>query len=131
VRLAVNTPPLTVAAGLGIVCLLVSLGGPVAAAPQQLRLVRSLPEEGARLTEPPGRLQLWFSGTPEPSVALVALSGPGGAIELGEPQPAEDDSLVVAVLGDMVPGDYRIIWRASIGGGRPSRGTVRFTILGG
>lgn len=102
-----------------------------AASWQQLRLVRSSPEEGARLTTPPERIRLWFSAPPELAVSLIRVTGPAGVVELGELRTGDDDSLVAPVVGDLLPGEYRVTWRTSLGGGRPVRGTIDFSLLGG
>ena len=115
--------------GLGLV-VVPGFGAPASSpASQQLRLERSAPADGAQLAEAPAGLRLWFSSPPEPAVSLIRLAGPGGAVELGEVRKGEEDSLVVPVAGEMIPGTYRVTWRTSLGGGRPARGTFEFELL--
>lgn len=104
----------------------------VAAPRLHLRLLRASPAADTVLTTPPADLRLWFSERPELKVTTVRLTGPGGAVELGELARADasDAPIVAPVKGQMVPGAYTVAWRTMASDGHVLNGTVNFRLTG-
>jgi len=117
------------------VCALVLAGlwsGPSIAvsAPAGIELVRSSPEAGSRLQSSPVEIRLWFSQSPEPTLSLVRLTGPGGRVDLPRPKAGDERDLTVHLPGALAPGSYRVDWRASGGDADPARGSFAFEVMG-
>jgi methionine-rich copper-binding protein CopC len=93
-----------------------------------LRLIRAEPGVNDTVTVAPTVIRLWFSERPEAAVSAVALVGPDGPVALGKATLAGGDKapLEAAVQGKVVPGTYRVNWRAMSGDGHPMRGWFRF-----
>jgi len=98
------------------------------------RLVHSFPAAGDTLHAVPRELRLAFSrefprDTTVPGAA-VTLSGPDGAIALGDPAVSADTAsvLVATISGVRVAGDYTVTWQILGADGHPVRGTFTFRI---
>jgi copper transport protein len=95
------------------------------------KLIRSNPENGARIDSALTRVTLSFSERPEPALSQLRLLGPGGDTIVLSPltRVAGDDNTLAADLpAGLVPGDYTLLWRAAGSDGHPSHGTVSFAI---
>lgn len=96
--------------------------------PPHLTLTRSAPSAGSTLETFPARLQLWFSEEPLLLLTGITLTGPSGAVKLGAPRAASEQSLVVSVETALEPGAYRIAWKTAGDDGHVVRGTVDFSM---
>jgi putative copper export protein/methionine-rich copper-binding protein CopC len=95
------------------------------------KLVRSDPENGAKLDSAPQRVTLTFSERPEIALSSFRLVGPvGDTIVLSPLQHEQNDeySLSARVPLGIVPGNYRLLWRAAGSDGHPSHGTISFFV---
>ncbi len=96
-------------------------------------LVRSDPQEGARLTKAPERVSAWFSEPIESGVSkLRVLSGAGKPADNGQIQFSSSDPAKVSVgLGRSVPpGFYQVTWETlSRVDGHFWFGSFQFTVL--
>ena len=114
--------------------LLLSAAGVAAgseAAASHLRLTKSAPAKDAALTAPAEEIRLWFSMPPELAVSRIRMTtAEGESVELAEVTRGEENSLVAAVVGDMMPGSYEVSWLTSSGDGHPIRGSFAFTLTG-
>ncbi len=98
-----------------------------------VHLVRSAPDNGARLSAAPAAVRLWFSESPELALLRVTMRSVGGAsITVGSPSTVPSDALEIVVpLPRGVPsGQYIVEWHAVSRDGHPSSGSFRFAIEG-
>jgi methionine-rich copper-binding protein CopC len=100
-----------------------------AASMWHLHLTDSFPKADAMLTAAPDSVRLWFNEGPELALAAIGLEGEHGAVELSAVQTTDDSkSIKAAVLGDVVPGMYRVTWRAAGDDGHAVRGSFEFMV---
>jgi copper transport protein len=95
------------------------------------KLVRSNPENGARLDNAPQQITLQFSEKPEVALSAVRLMGPmGDTIVLSSLRSDPDNAyaLIAQVPPGLLPGNYRVLWKAAGSDGHPSQGTIRFFV---
>ena len=94
------------------------------------KLVRSNPASGSALDRAPARIALTFTERPELSLSRVALVGPAGdTITLALTRDSSDaNTLNAQVPIGIIPGDYRVSWRAAGSDGHPSRGVIEFAV---
>lgn len=94
------------------------------------KLVRSDPAPGARLHIAPERIALAFTERPELALSSVKLVGPvGDTIPLVLSRDATDaNSISARVPIGIIPGKYRVVWRAAGSDGHPSRGVIDFVV---
>lgn len=95
------------------------------------KLVRSNPQNGARLDTGPQQIILQFSEKPEVALSAVRLIGPvGDTILLSSVRsdPANAYALIADVPPALIPGNYRVLWKAAGSDGHPSQGTIRFFV---
>ena len=100
----------------------------VAAAVAHMALQKTLPEADAVLSEPPGRVQVWFTQPPDPAVSRLTLQGPGGEVALGATEVRDDRSLAAAVPSRLGAGAYTVRWRTAGDDGHTQRGDFAFTV---
>lgn len=113
-----------------IVLFLAVLAG-TATALAHAELIRSDPEEGARLASAPPRVTLWFSENLEPGFSTVKVAAPDNTtVSTGNSSVSDADHTSMSVaLGDLKPGVYTVIWQAlSADDGHTSRGAYAFAI---
>lgn len=106
----------------------VAAGG---AAHEELR--SAVPGEGDDLAAAPTALRLTFINAIRLPSAHLSLTGPEGAVELGELRRAADAAhvLVAPITGRLVAGGYTVHWQVAGPDGHPVRGEYTFTILPG
>ena len=94
------------------------------------KLVRSDPAPGARLDIAPERIALAFTERPELALSSVKLVGPvGDTIPLVLSRDTADaNSISARVPIGIIPGKYRVVWRAAGSDGHPSRGVIDFVV---
>ena len=94
------------------------------------KLVRSDPAPGARLDVAPERIALAFTERPELALSSVKLVGPvGDTIPLVLSRDTVDaNSISARVPIGIIPGKYRVVWRAAGTDGHPSRGVIDFVV---
>jgi methionine-rich copper-binding protein CopC len=90
-------------------------------------LVSSDPGDDAALHEPPAAIKLVYSADVLATGARVAVTGPDGDVETGEPQVAGET--VVATLPDgLAGGEYTVTWRVVSSDGHPIEGSFGFDV---
>jgi copper transport protein len=94
------------------------------------KLLRSDPAPGARLDIAPERIALAFTERPELALSSVKLVGPvGDTIPLVLSRDTTDaNSISARVPIGIIPGKYRVVWRAAGSDGHPSRGVIEFVV---
>ncbi len=97
--------------------------------PAHARLVSITPADGARLDTSPRQITLTFDEPMPLELAQVILTRDGGPVELGAPT-ARDAGVTVPITGQLRPGGYRIVWRATSDDGHPISGESTFTVTG-
>ncbi len=94
-----------------------------------LRLTASFPAADQVLSAAPDTVRLWFSETPERSLAAIRLEGAQGDIEMGDVEGTDDpNSIKAQVLGELLPGEHRVSWRAAGNDGHAVRGSYLFHV---
>jgi methionine-rich copper-binding protein CopC len=115
----------------GIACILTAaiLLALTAGLAAHLAVAKTLPADKATLSEPPTRIQVWFTQQPSPRVSRLDLRGPGGDVPLGELQfDREARSMAAPVEETLPPGSYEFTWRTAGDDGHVQRGTIAFVI---
>lgn len=94
------------------------------------KLVGSDPAAGATLDNAPTVITLAFTERPELSLSSVKLRGPvGDTVVLALSRDSSDEKTIRAVVPfGIIPGKYRVIWRAAGSDGHPSRGVIDFVV---
>ena len=112
---------------LGVISLLTS------AFAMHLRLVKSTPREGERVTALPSEIRLWFSQKPEMGLTTIKLlRADSTMVDLGKVRETDDSLSVRAPLSiALVPGTYLVSWRSVSKDGHAVRGSYRFNIVPG
>jgi copper resistance protein C len=93
-----------------------------------LRVLKTLPADGSKVTEPPARVQVWFDQEPSPRLSRLEMQGPGGEVTLGTTEVGDDRSISAAVTGALPPGSYEVTWRTAGDDGHVQRGTFGFVL---
>jgi putative copper export protein/methionine-rich copper-binding protein CopC len=91
------------------------------------------PGDGDHLSVAPRELRLTFTEAVELALARLALTGPGGAVELG-PLALHPDSatvLIGAIQAPLAAGTYAVNWQVAGADGHPVRGEYTFVIAPG
>ena len=112
----------------GALLLLSLVAALVVAAPARAHtgLVVATPRAGAAVPAP-GQLVLAFSEELLPSLAVVSLQGPSGAVDLPA-VPEVSGRQVVQQLGALAAGEHRVRYRVVAGDGHPVTGETTFTV---
>jgi putative copper export protein/methionine-rich copper-binding protein CopC len=95
------------------------------------KLVGSDPQNGAKLDTAPEHVTLRFSERPEIALSSFRLVGPVGDTIVLTPlrhEKDDDNALTADVPLGILPGNYRLVWRAAGSDGHPSRGTISFFV---
>jgi copper resistance protein C len=95
-----------------------------------LSVVKTMPADESYVSEPPGRVQIWFNQQPSPRISRLELRGPNEQeVELGKVEVhSEDRSISAAVPAPLAPGKYAVTWRSAGDDGHVMRGTFTFTV---
>jgi Uncharacterized protein, homolog of Cu resistance protein CopC len=93
-------------------------------------LVSSTPAAGSRLASAPRQIRLVFSEPLEPTLARIELVKDGHLLMLSVGGDPHDVHALVASLGELSPGGYRIMWRVVSADGHPVSGAVDFAVGG-
>ena len=100
----------------------------VTSASAHMKLEKTEPAEGATLASAPPHIQMWFTQEPDLAVTRVELSGPGGAVELGEAHVMEAQTLMATVRGTMGDGSYTVTWQTAGDDGHLQKGEFSFEV---
>ena len=113
-------------------CALLPLLVAAAAAWGHAVLLRSAPANRAVLSQPPARVELWFSERIEPVYARLTVEDPGGTrVDNGEVTVDPDDPRKVSVaLGTLAPGHYTVRYRVLSVDGHIVESQLAFTVRG-
>lgn len=92
-------------------------------------LEKTEPANGATITTPPPHIQLMFASKIDPAVSLIDMTGPSGAVALGDAHGMDEDKTLMAVVkGEMTNGAYTVNWQAAAADGHPEKGSFTFTL---
>jgi methionine-rich copper-binding protein CopC len=107
--------------------LLAALAGTALAHAQ---LQRAAPPVGATVRKAPDRVELWFSERLEPSLCRIEVRDAAGRrIDKNDAHAAPDDSRhLVATVGPLAPGQYKVAWRAVSVDTHVTEGDFTFTL---
>lgn len=97
------------------------------------RLEHSVPSAEAHLSDAPTELRLTFAEPLELALTAIRLTGPVGAVELGDMRLHPDSNTValVPIEGPLQAGEYTVGWQTVGQDGHPVRGEFSFTIAEG
>jgi methionine-rich copper-binding protein CopC len=109
-----------------LAALVLLVAGGAARAHSELR--STVPTDGARLAQPPAKVELVFNEDVQVT-ALRLLDASGGAVRLERTAPRGARRSESAALPLLAPGAYRIRWAAISADGHPISGTLRFEVL--
>lgn len=109
-----------------------SWNGPELHAPDEARhltLRRSAPADGTSVATP-SEIRLWFSQEPQRGSTTVTVTGPAGAVAVGNVTvDADDNRTFFAPVESALPaGSYRVNWRTMASDGHVIRGEFGFTV---
>ena len=93
-----------------------------------MRVQKTMPEDGARLTSSPHHIQVWYTQLPDDAISQLLLEGVDGDISLGDTTVNEDKSLVAMVSTVLADGNYTVKWRTAGDDGHTQRGDFAFTV---
>jgi methionine-rich copper-binding protein CopC len=94
-----------------------------------LGVVKTLPENGSTLREPPERVRVWFNQQPSPRISRLEVRGPAGDVPLdGFEVNGEERSISARVKAVLQPGSYEVTWRAAGDDGHVMRGSFEFSV---
>tara|TARA_B100000686_G_C16694389_1_gene919609 strand:+ start:428 stop:721 length:294 start_codon:yes stop_codon:yes gene_type:complete len=93
-----------------------------------MRVQKTMPEDGDRLTSSPHRIQVWYTQLPDEAISQLLLEGVDGDISLGDTTVNEDKSLVAMVSTVLADGNYTVKWRTAGDDGHTQRGDFAFTV---
>lgn len=93
-----------------------------------MRVQKTMPEDGARLTSSPHHIQVWYTQLPDDAISQLLLEGVDGDISLGDTTVNEDKSLVAMVSSVLADGNYTVKWRTAGDDGHTQRGDFAFTV---
>ena len=93
-----------------------------------MRVQKTMPEDGARLTSSPHHIQVWYTQLPDAAISQLLLEGVAGEISLGDTTVKKDKSLMAMVPSVLADGDYTVKWRTAGDDGHTQRGDFAFTV---
>ena len=93
-----------------------------------MRVQKTMPEDGARLTSSPHHIQVWYTQLPDDAISQLLLEGVAGEISLGDTTVKKDKSLMAMVPSVLADGDYTVKWRTAGDDGHTQRGDFAFTV---
>ena len=93
-----------------------------------MRVQKTMPEDGARLTSSPHHIQVWYTQLPDDAISQLLLEGVDGDVSLGDTTVKEDKSLVAMVSSVLADGNYTVKWRTAGDDGHTQRGDFTFTV---
>jgi methionine-rich copper-binding protein CopC len=112
------------------VLLLILLAGAVQLT-AHLSVVKTSPAHDSAVEKAPAVVRVWFSQQPSARISRLELSGPRGAVPLGDLVTDEKErSIAAPIQGTLAPGRYEVTWRTAGDDGHVQRGTFSFTLAG-
>ena len=93
-----------------------------------MRVQKTMPEDGARLTSSLPHIQVWYTQLPDDAISQLLLEGVDGSISLGATTVKEDKSLMAMVPSVLATGTYTVKWRTAGDDGHTQRGDFAFTV---
>ena len=100
----------------------------VATATAHMRVQKTMPEDGAMLSESPHHIQVWYTQAPDPAISQLTLEGAGGDVDLGDTKVVDDKSLMAMLPSALRIGSYTVKWRTAGDDGHAQRGDFMFTV---
>ena len=100
----------------------------VATATAHMRVQKTMPEDGAMLSESPHHIQIWYTQAPDPAISQLTVEGAGGDVELGDTKVVDDKSLMAMLPSALRTGSYTVKWRTAGDDGHAQRGDFTFTV---
>jgi len=100
----------------------------VATATAHMRVQKTMPEDGAMLSESPHHIQIWYTQAPDPAISQLTVEGSGGDVELGDTKVVDDKSLMAMLPSALRTGSYTVKWRTAGDDGHAQRGDFTFTV---
>jgi copper transport protein len=113
-----------------VVAVLCALTFP-AAAWAHANLVSTQPRNGAVLTKAPPVARFVFDDTVRVVSGVKAIQNGGGSVLAGKPRIVGSRTLVVPLRGNLVDGDYTVLWRAESEDGHKLAGVIAFSVGAG
>ena len=101
-----------------------------AAALAHAHLDHAQPAAGAKLTQAPGELSLWFTEAVEPKFSsIVVQDAKGAAVQDGKAAGAADNTAVLKVkLKTLKAGAYKVTWKVLSVDTHRTQGSFTFTV---
>ena len=99
-----------------------------ATAVAHMAVQKTMPEDGAVLTQSPHHIQVWYTQSPDPAISRITLEGAGGDVDLGDTKVVNDKSLVAMLPSTLRAGAYTVKWRTAGDDGHAQRGDFTFTV---
>ena len=93
-----------------------------------MRVQKTMPEDGARLTSSPHHIQVWYTQLPDDAISRLLLEGVDGDVSLGDTTVKEDKSLIAMVPSVLADGNYTVKWRTAGDDGHTQRGDFAFIV---
>ena len=93
-----------------------------------MRVQKTMPEDGARLTSSPHHIQVWYTQLPDDAISRLLLEGVDGDVSLGDTTVKEDKSLMAMIPSALADGNYTVKWRTAGDDGHTQRGDFTFTV---
>ena len=93
-----------------------------------MALKRSEPAADARLTSPPPRIALWFTGKPQVAFSHILLHGPAGDVRLDSIVADTGNGILARISYALPPGAYQVAWHTAGADGHPLRGEFAFSL---
>lgn len=100
----------------------------VATVMAHMRVQKTMPEDGAMLSESPHHIQVWYTQAPDPAISQLTLEGAGGDVDLGDTKVVDDKSLMAMLPSALRTGSYTVKWRTAGDDGHAQRGDFTFTV---
>jgi copper transport protein len=94
-----------------------------------IRLESSVPEAGAVLTTAPEHLELRFSARVDQALSSVTLVTPADdSLSVSMESDDADGRVLVGSVGDLMDGEYLVLWKTVSADGHPVSGEFTFTL---
>ncbi|WBB79800.1 copper resistance protein CopC [Micromonospora sp. WMMD882] len=116
-----------------LVAIVMALGvalWPAAPAAAHNSLTGSDPRDGARLAQPPTRVELRFLARLDPKTTKITLTGPDD-VPASRGAPTFEGSRVRVAFAPGAAGRYTVAYQVASSDGHPIKGEIRFTVTTG
>jgi methionine-rich copper-binding protein CopC len=93
-----------------------------------MKATKMEPAADSTLSDPPTKIQVWFTQAPDPKVSKLDLEGAGGAVKLTGFQVTGDKAIAANVDGALTDGKYTVRWQSAGDDGHVQKGGYAFTV---